>query len=91
MRNIIAQKTKFGNIISSLSSEFSKEVTNLLLKLTVDQPYDKPRTLLIKLTITSEQWRLQQFISGEELGDRKPTQLLRHMQLFGNKLLKSEC
>ena len=86
-RGITAQRTKFDYVISYLSPEFATEIRNLLLRPPEDTPYDTLKTELVKRTAASEQRKLQQFISGEELGDRKPTQLLRHMQqLLGDKV-----
>ena len=67
-------------MIASLSPEFAVEVRDLLIRPPAEDPYNTLKTELIKRTAASEQRKLQQLISGEGLGDRKPTQLLRRMQ-----------
>ena len=81
-RGITAQKTKFDHIVASLAPEFATEVRDLILNPPRDNPYATLKEELIKRTAASE----QQLFNAEELGDRKPSQLLRHMQqLLGDK------
>ena len=79
-RGITAQKTKFDYIIASLTPEYATEVRDIILHPPETRPYDSLREQLIKRTATSEQRRLQLLLTAEELGDRKPSQMLRRMQ-----------
>ena len=56
------------------------EVQDLILTILKDHPYDQLKASLIKRTAASEQRRLQQVFHSEELGDRKPSQLLHRLQ-----------
>ena len=85
-RCITSERTKFDHLVSSLSPEYAAEVRDLLLRPPTDNPYTTLKEQLTKRTALSEQRRLQQLLTGEELGDRKPTQLLHRMQqLLGDR------
>lgn len=85
-RRISSQRSKFDYVVSSLSPEFAAEVRDLLLRPPADNPYTVLKEQLTKRTTASEQRKLQQLFTGEELGDRKPTRLLRRMQqLLGDR------
>ena len=86
-RRITSQKTKFEHVVFSLSPEFAHEVRDLILTPPAENPYDNLKDALVRRTTASEQRRLQQLFSAEELGDRKPSQLLRRIhQLLGDKV-----
>lgn len=85
-KRITSQRSRFDHVVSSLSPEFAAEVRDLLLSPPARDPYSVLKTQLTKRTTLSEQRKLQQLFTGEELGDRKPTQLLRRMQqLLGDR------
>ena len=72
--------------VGSLSPETATEIRDLLLKPLEDCLSDILEQKLIEHTAASEQRRLQQLFTAEDLGDRKPMQLLRQMQqLLGEK------
>ena len=80
LKGIVQQRTRFDHVIAVLAPEVATEVRDLIINPPADTPYDLLKAVLIKRTEASEQRRLQQLLTAEELGDRKPSQLLRRMQ-----------
>ena len=88
-RNITSQKTKYAHVVSSLQPEFAQEIRDILICPPTQNQYDALKKELIRRTSASEQKRLQQLLTAEELGGRKPSQLLRKMkQLLGSNQLE---
>ena len=86
LRGITAQVTKFHHVLANLSQEVANEVRDLLINPPIQNSFDVLKETLIKRTTSSEQRRLQQLPSAEDVGDQNPTQLLQKMQqLLGDK------
>ena len=80
---------KFTYVISFLQPEIAQDIRDLLISPPTDEPYSKLKSELIKRTSASEQKRLNQLLISEELGDRKPSQLLHKIrQLLGDNRLE---
>lgn len=79
-RSITAEKTKFDYVIASLAPDIATEVRDLILTPPAETPYTTLKRELIKRTGGSNQQKMQKLLQDVELGDRKPSQLLRRMR-----------
>ncbi|XP_014778807.1 uncharacterized protein LOC106875253 [Octopus bimaculoides] len=91
---ITSNATRLTHIIGSLSPEILNEVRELIMAPPDTVSFDTFKTTLLTRMEESQQKRLCQLLLTEELGDKKPSQLLRQMkQLMGddnlpNRVLK---
>lgn len=81
-QRVTADRSRYYHIVSSLPPDVAAEVRDLLLHPPEQDAYDTLKRSLIERTTASEGTRLQQLLTEEQLGDRKPSQFLRHMQLL---------
>lgn len=80
LSNITTDSTKFYYVLAQLEPQHSAEVRDLIVSPPATGKYDKLKTELIKRLSASQERKLKQLLMHEELGDRKPTQFLRHLQ-----------
>lgn len=78
-KSISTSLTKYNYIVSYLTPDIASEVRDIIA-LPTENPYQKLKDAILARTSQSERQRLQKLISLEQLGDRKPSQLLRSMQ-----------
>lgn len=83
---ITQDETKYNYVVSQIDSRLSRDVEDLITNpAPLGQRYCWIKAEMIKRFSASEAQRVRQLISGEELGDRKPSVFLRHLRsLSGN-------
>ncbi|KAH6924644.1 hypothetical protein HPB50_020924 [Hyalomma asiaticum] len=79
-RRITGELTKYHHVVASLPPAIASEIRDLLVAPPAENAYTTLKQLLISRLTPSEPQRLQQLLHDTELGDRTPSQLLRHMR-----------
>lgn len=80
LTKITSDATKFYHAISVLDYKYASEVEDIITKPPVTEKYETLKTELIARLSSSKAERLKQLTMKEELGDRKPSQFLRHIR-----------
>jgi hypothetical protein len=94
LAGVNSEKTKFYYLISQLDHRYATEVEDKTSPPERD-PYTTLRTELIRRLSSSREQRIHQLLTLEEMGDRKPSQFLRHLRSLApdvpDDFLRSIC
>ncbi|BHF82950.1 hypothetical protein SprV_0802609000 [Sparganum proliferum] len=82
LRQITREDTKFHYVVAALPMDIATDLRDIIDCPPTEAPYTALKEALISL---STQKRLQRLISEEDLGDRKPTQLLRRLEQLADR------
>ncbi|KAL0831688.1 hypothetical protein ABMA28_001235 [Loxostege sticticalis] len=77
---ITTDATKFYYVIGQLDQQYAAEVEDIITSPPATNKYERLKTELIKRLSASRERKVKQLLDHEELGDRKPSQFLRHLQ-----------
>jgi hypothetical protein len=80
LAGITRQKKKFNYVVSQLHQQHASEVEDIITAPPEHEPYDRLKAELVRRVSTSREQRVRQLLSHEEMGDRKPSQFLRHLK-----------
>ncbi|XP_047987723.1 uncharacterized protein LOC125227448 [Leguminivora glycinivorella] len=80
LQKITSDSTKFNYVISHLDNQHSRAVKDIIVKPPPERKYEKLKTELIRRLSDSKEKRIKQLMMHEELGERKPSEFLRHLQ-----------
>ena len=85
LANIITDETKYNYVVANLDPKYWAEVQDILRNPPSSGRYEKLKFELIRRLSASQDQKTRRLLEHEEIGDRKPSQFLRHLRgLAGN-------
>nr|XP_026498875.1 uncharacterized protein LOC113402777 [Vanessa tameamea] len=86
----LSDEARFNLVVTKLGKEVIQQVSDILLKPPDVKKYDTLKERLLKVYEESEIRQFQKLLSEMELGDQKPSQLLRRMRDLARKKISDE-
>lgn len=78
--NVTEDSLMYRKVIENLGIQYSKTVKDIIAKPPATDRYLKIKNTLIKRLSASHEEKVKRLLTQEELGDRKPSEFLRHLQ-----------
>ncbi|XP_063831757.1 uncharacterized protein LOC135080964 [Ostrinia nubilalis] len=82
--------TKYSHVISMLDTRVADEIEDIIASPPKENKYECLKAELTKRLSTSREQRIRQLLSEEQLGDRKPSQFLRHLRSLAGDVLPND-
>ncbi|XP_008560673.1 uncharacterized protein LOC103580629 [Microplitis demolitor] len=77
---VAAEREKFNHAVSLIDIEYACEVESLIINPLTMTPYGELKATLIACYSKSDEAKLRQLLDGEAIGERSPSQILRHLK-----------
>jgi len=80
LASVSSEEAKFNHVISQLEYRHAAEVEDIITSPPAGEPYTVLKNELVRRLSSSRDQRVRQLLTHEEMGDRKPSQFLRHLK-----------
>lgn len=88
---IVSDTTMYNYVVGQIDHKLAGEVEDIITRpIQSGQKYETLKTELIKRLSMSEEQKVRQLLTDEELGDRKPSQFLRHLKSLAGASLSDQ-
>jgi hypothetical protein len=87
LARITSDETKFYHVCGNLEAKYAAEVRDVLTNPPADGKYVKLKSELIKRLTSTQEQKTKKLLEQEELGDRNPSQFLRHLRTLAGTLV----
>lgn len=88
--NVTQDITKFWHVVSQLESRYAALIEDIITDPPANAKYDTLKTELIRRLSSSQQSKIKQLLEHEEVGDRTPSQFLRHLRSLAGTTVSEE-
>lgn len=85
LSNITSDATKYFTVVGNLEPSIIVQIEDIIENPPTSNKYEKLKTELIKRLSVSQEKKVRQLLIHEELGDRKPSAFLRHLQSLAGR------
>lgn len=77
---ITQDATKYAYVLAHIETKYAREIKDLIINPPAANRYEAVKEALIRRLSVSQEQQIRQLLEQEEMGDRKPSQFLRHLR-----------